>query len=143
VLLAAGQPAAALRTLRTATSQLPLDPVAFERLATAAERVGDLHEAREALVRYAALVSGDRQQAHIASRIAGLSRRLGEPAVAADWLVRAVRLSPRSEDLVVRLADAQAAAGAREDARRTVSRALSEGFDSPTLRQLQTDLQFE
>ena len=143
VLLAAGQPEGALRALREATSRLPVDPVAFERLATAAERVGELREAREALVRYAALTSGDRLQAHIASRIAGLSRRLREPATAADWLARAVRLSPRSEDLVVRLADAQAAAGARDEARRTVARALSDGFDSPALRQLEARLRFE
>src|SRR5204863_10202950 len=47
-LLLAGRFDEALSVLREVTSHLPVEPVAFERLATAAERAGGLVEAREA-----------------------------------------------------------------------------------------------
>jgi tetratricopeptide (TPR) repeat protein len=53
--LAASEAAAAERTLRQATDTLPADPDAFLSLAEAAERLGHVQVARQALVDYQAL----------------------------------------------------------------------------------------
>jgi predicted Zn-dependent protease len=135
-LLLAGRTEQALSFLREVTTRLPVDPIAFERLATAAERGGHLAEARDAYIRYAALLDNDRERWRVATRTAELSRRLREPGVAADWFERALAAAPQDTSLLVRLADAQAQAGRLDAARETMARAVAAGVDSASLRQV-------
>lgn len=125
-LLASGENEAALRALRDATARAPAPSGAWERLAVAAARVGRTSEARDALVRYSALVTTDRERSAVASRISDLSLRLRQPADAVHWLQRAVRLAPADAALLRKLADAQAAAG--DDAGASASRAAAQGL---------------
>jgi len=71
-----GNAAAAERVLADATAQTPVDPMAFRYLADAAERAGHASAARDALLRYAALVGEDLDPA-VALRIERLQRRAG------------------------------------------------------------------
>ena len=79
---------------------------------------------RDALLQYAALV-GDREPvAAVATRIADLSLRIGEPLLAARWLDRAIDENGPSPALLARLADAawkggDISTGPRGDRRRT------------------------
>lgn len=115
--------------LLEATSKRPVDPRAFSYLAEAAERTGNVQIAREALLDYRAL-EGDppdsRDQTALFQRIADLSARLGEHAVAVRWFQRAVSVASGDADaaLLVRLADAQWRSGDPASARETVARAL-------------------
>jgi len=85
-----GDFAGAERALRQAVSRLPASNEAFLRLAAVTERQGRLTEARDALLQYVALV-GDREPlTAIATRIAELSLRIGEPLLAARWVDRAI-----------------------------------------------------
>ena len=136
-LVLAGRYDEALSVLREVTSHLPVDPLAFERLATAAERTGGLAEAREALVRYAALANDERERARSAARVAALSLRLHEPAVAAAWLDRALVTTPQDPSLLSRLAEAQLAAGDLASARETVARAVASGVRTPSLNHVE------
>jgi hypothetical protein len=71
-------------------TRLPVANDAFLRLAAVTERQGRLPEARDALLQYVALV-GDREPlTAIATRIAELSLRIGEPLLAARWIDRAI-----------------------------------------------------
>lgn len=135
-LLLSGDVERALPALRTAASQLPVEPVVFERLAAAAERAGQLAEARDALARYVSLVDDQRAHAAAASRLAAWAWHLGQPADAARWLERLAQLTPLDEALVVRLAQAQLASGAPERARQTIAAARAAGVDSPAVQQL-------
>jgi tetratricopeptide (TPR) repeat protein len=102
----AGDYAGAERALRQAVTRLPVSSDAFLRLAAVTERQGRLPEARDALLQYMAL-EGDREpQAGVATRIADLSLRIGEPLLAARWLDRAIDESGPSPSLLARLADA-------------------------------------
>lgn len=139
-LLLAGETEAALRALRDATSRLPVEPVAFERLATAAERTGNVAEARDALIRYAALTDNEHEQATAAARIAELSWRLRDPAQAITWLARALERSPRDPLLLSRLAEAELARGDRDAARAVLARAVAAGVSTPTLRRVEQTL---
>jgi tetratricopeptide (TPR) repeat protein len=85
-----GDVAGAERVLRRAVTRLPVANDAFLRLAAVTERQGRLPEARDALLQYVALV-GDREPlTAIATRIAELSLRIGEPLLAARWIDRAI-----------------------------------------------------
>jgi tetratricopeptide (TPR) repeat protein len=139
-LLLAGDTERALAVLRSAAARLPVQPIVFERLATAAERAGSIAEARDALARYVTLV--DDQKAHIAAahRLAAWSTRLGQPADAARWLERLWQLAPADEALAVRLVEAQIASGALDRARQALLRARERGLDSPALRRLESRL---
>ena len=69
-LLLSGDAAGALPVLRAATAQLPVDPRAYETLATAAERADRLPEAKDALERLRTLARDERTEAAICARIA-------------------------------------------------------------------------
>ena len=140
-LVLAGRYDEALSILREVTSHLPVDPLAFERLATAAERAGASAEAREALIRYAALADDERERARAASRAAELSLRLREPAVAAAWFDRALVTTPQDPVLLSRLAEAQLAAGDATAARETVARAVASGVRTPALTRVEHALE--
>lgn len=58
-LLLSGDPRMAERTLAEAARRSPVDPAALRHLADAAERLGHLPVAREALLRYVALIGKD------------------------------------------------------------------------------------
>jgi tetratricopeptide (TPR) repeat protein len=101
-----GDHAGAERALRQAVTKLPVSSDAFLRLAAVTERQGRLPEARDALLQYVALV-GDREPlVPVATRIADLSLRIGEPLLAARWLDRAIDEGGPSPALLARLADA-------------------------------------
>jgi tetratricopeptide (TPR) repeat protein len=140
-LLLAGRYDEALSVLREVTTHLPVDPIAFERLGTAAERVGALIEAREALARYAALADDERQRARAAERVAAISLRLREPAVAAAWFDRALVVTPQDADLLSKLAEAQLASGQPDAARETVARALASGVRTAGIQKVQAAVQ--
>jgi tetratricopeptide (TPR) repeat protein len=102
----AGDYPGAERALRKAVTRLPASTDAFWRLAVVTERQGRFPEARDALLQYAALVGDSEPMATIATRIADLSLRIGEPLLAARWLDRAIDEAGPSPDLLARLADA-------------------------------------
>jgi tetratricopeptide (TPR) repeat protein len=85
-----GDLAGAERALRQAVTRLPVSTDAFLRLAAVTERQGRLPEARDALLQYVALVGDREPMAAIATRIAELSLRVGEPLLAARWVDRAI-----------------------------------------------------
>jgi tetratricopeptide (TPR) repeat protein len=136
-LLLSGRYDEALSVLREVTTHLPVDPIAFERLGTAAERAGALAEAREALARYAALADDEQGRATAAQRVAEISLRLKEPAVAAAWFDRALVATPQDATLLSKLAEAQLASGQADAARETVARALASGVRTPGLERVQ------
>jgi tetratricopeptide (TPR) repeat protein len=71
-----------------ATTRVPVEPNAYLQLASVVRR--DRPEAaRDALERYAALVKGRRPLSNVATEIASVSLRLGEPDVALAWIDRA------------------------------------------------------
>jgi tetratricopeptide (TPR) repeat protein len=119
-----GDLAGAERALRQAVTRLPVAPDAFLRLAAVAERQGRLPEARDALLQHVALV-GDRDPlAPLASRIADLSARIGEPLLAARWLDRAIDEGGPTPTLLARLADAALRGGDVARAREAVETGL-------------------
>jgi predicted Zn-dependent protease len=112
------------RVLQQAVERYPIDPAAFLVYSTAAERQNHFGAARDALVDYSALVADESDLVVRATRIAALSLRLNEPAVAADWLERAAPAVPRDVRLLASLADAQLKAGRTDAARETIARGL-------------------
>ncbi len=139
-LLLSGDPARALPVLHAATAQLPMDPRAYETLATAAERADRLAEAKDALEQLRTLARDEHTEAATSARIAALALRLKDPADAVRWLERAIRATPHDTTLLPRLAEAQLASGAPALARQTVERAVAAGISSPTLQQVSAQL---
>jgi len=135
-LLLNGSNDAADRVLRLAISRYPIDPAALQLYASAAERQHRLDEARQALVAYGALVSGDAGFSARAAHIALLSERLGDAAAAVDWLRRATAASPGDLTLLLHLADAQIRLGDRASARETIARARERDSTSSALADL-------
>lgn len=88
----AGDPIAAERAFRQAISKMPVEPDAYLRLAAVIARE-HTREARDALVRYAALVGDHTALAAVAADIAAYSVRIGEAALAVKWIDRAVEES--------------------------------------------------
>jgi predicted Zn-dependent protease len=76
----------------------------------------------------------------VASQIADLSLRLGEPAVAVRWLDRAVAESGANPALLTRLAQAAIKAGNFERARTAVADGLRAAPDDPSLQALKRRL---
>ncbi|MDP2391139.1 MAG: hypothetical protein Q8N52_12490, partial [Acidobacteriota bacterium] len=76
-------------------------------------------------LKYATLVGDDQPLAAVSSRIADLSLRLGEPALAVRWLERAINEAGPSTPLQIRLADAALRGGDRERARHVIDEALA------------------
>jgi tetratricopeptide (TPR) repeat protein len=86
----AGDMASAERVLRQATTKTPVEEDAFLHLATLTARAGRVQEARDALLKYTALVGDTKHLAAVATQIADYSVRLGDAATAMRWIARAV-----------------------------------------------------
>lgn len=127
-LLLAGDAETAERALQQATEELPVDPAAFNYLADAAERLGHLDVAREALIDYDSL-SPDTSEAFRAGRlawkVAELSMRLRDPRTALVWYERVAAAAPPDAALLVRIAEAHAANGNVNGAAAALDRALA------------------
>ncbi len=123
-LLASGDSAAALRSLREASSKLPVAPATLLDLATAAERMGDRQAAREALTRHVALLAGSTPPAAVLRRLGNLSEALGDGAGAVHWWRRAAA-GTNDVTLLVQLAQAESRLGDDDAARRTIARAVA------------------
>jgi len=117
-----GQNDEAERVFKLASERLPTDPAILPQLASVAERLGHLDDARQALQKYAALVDDDHDQAAHAVQIAELSLQLNDPASAATWYEKSAALGEPDANLLARLADAQLKAGRVDAARHTLAR---------------------
>ena len=102
----AGDLLAAERALRQAVARVPVPPDAYLQLADVTIRDGRIQDARDALLKYASLVGDDKPLADVSTRIADLSMRLGDPALAVRWFDRAIDEAGPSAALQLRLADA-------------------------------------
>jgi tetratricopeptide (TPR) repeat protein len=76
-MLLAGDARAAERILLQAADRPPVDPETFRRLADASQRLGHLAVARDALLRYVALVDERDVDPATTARLANLQQRLG------------------------------------------------------------------
>lgn len=85
----AGNPSAAERVLRQATATPPFDEEAYRHLAAVSASAGRVRDARDALIRYVALVGDTRPTASVATQIAAYSVRLGDARTAMVWIERA------------------------------------------------------
>jgi tetratricopeptide (TPR) repeat protein len=135
-----GEFVAAERVFRQALSRLPVPAEAYLHFATVTQRGGRIQDARDSLVKYAALIGDSRPMVSVASQIADLSLRLGEPAVAVRWLDRAVDESGPSTTLLARLAEAAIKAGDFERARAAINEGLHESPGDLALQQLKRRL---
>jgi predicted Zn-dependent protease len=129
----AGDYPGAERALRQAVTRLPASTDAFLRLAVVSERQGRLPEARDALLQHAALAGDSEPIASIATRIADLSLRIGEPLLAARWLDRAIDEAGPSPALLARLADAAWKGGDLGRAREALAAGLDLAPEDPSL----------
>jgi tetratricopeptide (TPR) repeat protein len=110
-LLRSGDRRGALRALEDAARSEPVDAAAYPTLAEAAESMGRVALARDALLRAEAL-AGDgnrRAAAQRALRIALLCRRMGDGEGASRWLARAAHLAADDPQLSRQVADARSA----------------------------------
>jgi len=139
----AGDLAAAERALRQAVERLPVAPEAFRRLAQVSQRQGHPLEARDALLQYAALV-GDRDPiAAVATDIAALSIKVGEPLMAVRWLERALNAGEPSPRRLALLADAALQSGDLSRAQEAVEAGLRLAPADPALLALKRRLASE
>lgn len=138
-LLAAGQPEAALTSLKEAATKLPVQPSALLDLAAAAEQTGDRRTARDALRRHVTLLAGATSTRDLARRIGDLSAAMGEPAEAVRWWQRAAE-GTTDVALLVRLAETEASLGQPDAARRTVARAQAIAPADPRVTRLASTL---
>lgn len=140
-LLLSDQAERAATVLLDAVARKPLDPLAFYYLADAAERIGNVTVARNALVDFHAL-EGDsadaRRRSRLFERIATLSAGMNDPAAAVTWFGRAAAADPANADaaFLVRFADAQWKTGDPAGARETLTKALALEPDHRTARSL-------
>jgi tetratricopeptide (TPR) repeat protein len=98
----AGDWPAAERALRRAIARPPVQPETYLHLGTVTARAARLLDARDALLKYAALVGDSRPLAGVATQIASYSIRLGEASAATYWIERAVEedgVTPALADL--------------------------------------------
>jgi tetratricopeptide (TPR) repeat protein len=138
--LLAGDRQAAERALRQAIAKLPVPPDAFLMLAEVTSRDGRIHDARDALLRYATLVGDEKPLATVATRIADYSVRLGEPALAVRWFDRAIDDGGPSPALQVKLAEAALGAGDVTRAHQVVDEGLAAEPGNRSLQQLKQRL---
>jgi len=124
-LLRSGQTDAAERAFLQATEHFPVDATSFLEYAGTAERRGHLEAARNALIRYALLAPGDRDEGNRAARIGDLSLRINQPEIAATWLERASAALPNDLTTIAALVDAQLRAGNLDAATAALNRGLA------------------
>ena len=129
----AGDLPGAERALRQAVARLPVSVDAFARLAAVAERQGHLLEARDALLQFVALVGDREPRATVATRIADLSLRLGEPLLAVRWFDRSLDDAGPSAPLLARVADAALKGGDFSRARDAIEAGLALAPGDPVL----------
>ncbi|MGE0450157.1 MAG: tetratricopeptide repeat protein [Vicinamibacterales bacterium] len=135
-LLRAGQFEAAEQVLQQAVERFPLDPTALLDFASVAERLRHLDLVERALLSYVALRPDAAEDAALARRL-GLSALAAHDAdTAASWLARASTAEPNDVDLAAGLAEAQLMLERLDDARDTVTRALTVAPDDRRLRSL-------
>ncbi|MFI5177205.1 MAG: tetratricopeptide repeat protein [Vicinamibacterales bacterium] len=138
-LFLAGDYAGAERILREAVSSSPVDREAFAFLADASERLGQVLDARDALVNLDAL-EGDTTPATArgarARRIGVLSVRGGDANAAARYLDQAVDAGDSDVSTLGLLADAYWRAGNAEAAKTTLAAALAREPQNATLLRL-------
>ena len=127
-LFLSGSYAEAERILREAVETSPVNVDAFLYLADVAERMSHDLEARDALVNYDAL-KGDTSTSDVraarAARIGDLSLRAGDPAVAAEYLTRAVAGGHTTPLTLGLLAQARWLTGDVASARDLIARAIA------------------
>lgn len=126
---------------KQASQRFPTDPEVLPHLASVAQRLGHLDEARQALVRYSVLVDEDRNEAGHAARIADLSMQLNDAVAAAAWYQKSDALRTSDASLLARMADAQWRAGQTETALATLERALDKDPNHPLVRAVSRRLQ--
>ena len=136
----AGDMPAAERALRQAVARLPVPPDAYLQLADVTVRDGRIQETRDSLLKYAILVGDDKPLADVSTRIADLSLRLGEPALAVRWFDRAIDDAGPSTALQVRLADAAIKSGDVTRARHVLDQALAADPGNRQLMQMKLRL---
>ena len=106
-------------------ARVPVPPDAYLQLADVTVRDGRIQDARDALLKYATLVGDEKPLANVSTRIADLSMRLGEPALAVRWFERAIDESGPSAALQLRLADAAWRSGDLARAHQVVDEGLA------------------
>jgi Flp pilus assembly protein TadD len=136
-LLLDGETDVAERTLQQATASYPVEPGAFPELAQAAEKLGHVEIARQALIDYLDIVGDSVDVPAVAGRIGVLSLRLDDVEAAVDWLQRAAAGPHADAKLFAALADAQLRAGDRAGARLSLQKGLEKDPTSPALAALQ------
>lgn len=141
--LLAGDRMAAERALRQAVARVPVPPDAYLQLADVTGRDGRIQDSRDALLKYATLVGDDRPLADVSTRIADMSLRLGEPALAVRWFDRAIDESGPSTALQVRLADAAIKSGDATRARHVIDEALAADPGNRQLLRLRAEVRSE
>jgi tetratricopeptide (TPR) repeat protein len=134
-----GDPTAAERILREATTTSPVDPEAFAYLADAAERLAHPLDARDALVKLDVL-EGDTAlpdaRAARARRIGELALRGNDAAGAADYLRQAVDGGRGDAATLGLLAQARFRAGDLAGAKAALAQALARDPQSAELQRL-------
>ena len=120
-----GRVTAAERAFQRATIRYPVDRSAFLLLAQSAERLGHVATARDALAQHMGLTDEASRRPTDAVRVAELSMRLAEPAVAVTWIRRALPRCGDDAPLLSRLAEVAVRAGDIDSARTAVSKGLA------------------
>jgi tetratricopeptide (TPR) repeat protein len=133
-------PALAEATLRQAIAEKPpVDRSTFLHLAQSAERTGDAHTARNALLDYYSLSAPtERRRADIARRIAELSVRLRDLHAAAIWYANAAAPSASPSELL-EVATAQLRLGDKAGALATLDRLLEKDPGNDEARELRAN----
>jgi tetratricopeptide (TPR) repeat protein len=140
-LVLAGRHVEAETVLKQASERFPVDPDVLPHLAAVAQRLGHLEDARQALMKYSALVDEDREEAARAARVADLSMQLNDAVTAAAWFRKSDALRPGDASLLARLADAQWRAGQIEQAHVTIRRAIEKDPTHPLAQTVARRLQ--
>jgi tetratricopeptide (TPR) repeat protein len=135
-LLKDGQPEAAERVLQQATERFPVDPASFVEYAAVAEQQSHLVAARDALVTYSGLVTGDESFPARASKIGQLSLRVNDLGAAVTWLDRAAVAAPTDIRPLTLLAEAWLASGDPTRAEAVLSRGLEIDPSNAELRKV-------
>jgi tetratricopeptide (TPR) repeat protein len=122
------------QALGDAAQRFPTDPTALLPYAAVAQRLGHLHEARQALIRYSILVDQDRHEAQRAATIADLSLALNDAGAALAWYEKSASVAPENASILARLADAQWRSGQFDRARATLQHATEIDPADPSVR---------
>ena len=124
-LVLAGRHDQAEQAFKQASELLPLDLEVLPQYASTARRLGHLHEARRALIRYSLLVDDEREKTIQAERIGDLSLAVNDAPAAVAWYRKSASRGADDASLLARLADAQLRSGELEAARVTAQRAIT------------------